>query len=134
MRSGDTSCDDRRREPVANATDELSFLAASHLVRKSAGICSSGTCTTRTRFDQESAVFNDGFEALLKQRYKCKVQFAGKDHHEGVGATEVRSDIKQRMAEADLMRAEKSQAYLLRARIYAGYRLNPKLPCPIGQC
>ena len=68
--------------------------------------------------------------ALGKFKHKVEaalgvhIEFTGRGHHEGVGRQEVRNDIKQRMAEAALMRSEKPLAWLIPARVDSEWRLN----------
>ena len=77
------------------------------------------------RFDELGLIAKSAdFVRGLEDRFKLVCEFAPRGHHEGVGAAEVRQDMKQRMAEADLMRSHQSQALLLLARRYAGKRIN----------
>ena len=78
------------------------------------------------RFDRRVATLNTALARSIERELGVVVELAPKEHHEGVGANEARNDVKQRMAEAMLMRSEKNLSCLLAARCYAGHILNAR--------
>ncbi|KAL1500642.1 hypothetical protein AB1Y20_013290 [Prymnesium parvum] len=100
--------------------DWLAFVA-----RVIANEKSLGHRVRRLRFDRVPNLHTSTFEADVNLKFQVAVEFAAQ--HEGIGAAEQRNDTKQRFAEADLMRSERTQSYLIPARVYAGWRLNRRV-------